>query len=78
MTDRGNIEHLAIVVAGIVDREAKARGISALEVCSALGAAAGAVVGVNTAAAFDPMMLAIMQNGFETTVGAARKAKGTV
>ncbi len=67
-------EALVRIFAEVVDREAKKRGLNAVEVCGALGATAGVVVAqaVPRAADFDGIMLEMMAVGFRATLNAVR------
>lgn len=69
-----SIEPLVAAIAKLVDREVKRHGYDAMQVCGALGATAGAIVGVNLPdARFDPFMLGALGMGFQEVVTGARK-----
>ena len=75
-TDDSNLQPLVEAITKAVDRAAKEGGHNLLEVCGALGAAAGAVVGVNMPdPAFDVFMLGAIGMGFEEIVKGARATK---
>ena len=75
MSNASETERLARLFTRVIDRQVKRRPLDATRICGALGAAAGAVVGVNVPrdAGADQVLLGVLAAGFQFALEGIRE-----